>query len=731
MRSPTLNIPGSKRRFLVLVGLSCLFFVIACFIFLNLTILQMLQQDAHRSGIQWVEIIEGNLSNLDIDFTEAKPLDRHDHDDRHHQHGHDHQHGQGLDVAETRFFNTILSTGKLYHIDLFSRSGKHIREYSAPHHDDSRHADLKHDHHGTIDLSAHHEKLHLHRNMVVRVSRNPKDLLNIEGSLVDRADHKAMLENHTHAMQVFTGDGVSQPFKFAEIYHPLFLGEEQVGMARVLVNLTTNYYSHFSILMGSAGFVLAMLAVGFCVPFYHYMRTEKQKRIADEKAHFLAWHDPLTSLANRARFDQIVQGTVTQLKDQPEKYAIHYIDVDLFKEVNDVLGHDFGDELLKAVAQRLCMVIRENDVVARIGGDEFAALQRDIQDETDAEAVAKRITAVMKQPFEIFSHKVSVSASVGVAIAEEGHIDHIQLKKKADIALYWVKNNGRNGHKIFSDDIAEELIRRKDLERTLRAAIENGELELHFQPQVNRASKEIVGYEALLRLRDQNGDFIPPNVFIPIAEEIGLIVEIGHWVIRQATMAAAAWPESVGVAINLSPKEFSDEHLIDVIGAALDHSGISPTRLEIEVTEGLLLENTGKNLQTLQRIKDLGVSIAIDDFGTGYSSLSYLWRFPFDKVKIDRSFMQANSANQSKSSKVMRTIIALGHAMDMKVLAEGVETLEQLELLDTLQCDEVQGYHLGRPMPENEITAFTLSHSKKRLVANTDVPRLPKPTLVS
>ena len=641
----------SKNSLLIPAALGGIFLVVSTTIFVQSTLKWMLLRDAHQGGVQWVELIEANMDDLDIHLT-GEEQDQEKNSQDHHD--------------ENHFFDAVLAVGHIYHIDLFDASGVEKYSFSADHKKSKNHSYITHNNDGMAGLNQYRSK----RNVAHKAMRNKIEARrqNFENDKypVDEVGLKELLKKEVHKMSLMSGNDVAHPLKYAEIFHPMYSGDKLVGMARVYVNLTTNYGAYLRVLVGSALFILLVVLVAFSAPWYLFVKSERQKKIADQKAHYLAKHDALTGLVNRARFDQLVDEAVEEHQDRSENYAIHYVDVDLFKEVNDFFGHDTGDELLMAIAGRLKSAVRENDVVARIGGDEFAVLQNNVRREKEATIVADRITSAFDAPFDLPNHRVSVSVSVGVAISGQEDKELTELKKNADIALYWVKKSGRNGHKVFAAGMDEELVQRKELEATIRRAIDEDLFQLHFQPQLDQVSKKLVGFEALLRLRDQNGEFIPPNTFIPIAEEIKLIGEIGHWVIRRATATAATWPEPINVAINLSPEEFNNDRLVDTIKSALKESGLAPNRLEIEVTEGLLLDDTSRNMETLEQIKALGVSVAMDDFGTGYSSLSYLWRFPFDKVKIDRSFIQAVGTEQEKVSEVIRTIITLGHSMHMK-----------------------------------------------------------------
>jgi diguanylate cyclase (GGDEF)-like protein len=397
--------------------------------------------------------------------------------------------------------------------------------------------------------------------------------------------------------------------------------------------------------------------------------------------------------------------------------AVHFLDLDRFKRINDSLGHDGGDSLLKTVAERLRAVIRINDVVARLGGDEFVVLQTGVAGKNDADGFARRILSAVTAPMTLKDRPFVATVSVGVASAPA------RLLKSADLALYKAKADGRNCIRFFAPEMDTALQARFELERVIRDAVLHDRFELHYQPLFEITERHLIGFEALIRLPAGDGTLIAPLVFIPVAEELGLIDEIGAWVLREACSTAATWPEHLTVAVNLSPAQFLAGSISDIVAAALKEAGLPPRRLELEITETLLLGNSEAIMAELKTLKTMGVAIVMDDFGTGYSSLSYLWRFPFDKIKIDRSFIselreppadteeatatsEALRASARNAAIIVRTIIGLGANLGIATLAEGVETAEQFVRIRQKGCTEVQGYFLSRPRPANEIEAL-------------------------
>lgn len=419
------------------------------------------------------------------------------------------------------------------------------------------------------------------------------------------------------------------------------------------------------------------------------------------EAKYLAEHDSLTGLPNRFRLRQALAEAAGRWSRYASHSAVLCIDLDGFKEVNDSLGHPVGDELLRACAARLRASVRHLDLVARLGGDEFAILMTDIKEPADVVALCERIVETVAEPFNLDGHDVIVTASVGAALFPVDADEPDRLMQSADIALYRAKAEGRNRFRFFEPAMEERLRHRKFIENGLRAALARGQLELHYQPQVATRTGALLGYEALLRWSHPERGLIPPLDFIPIAEETGLIIPIGAWVIQQACRDLARLP-GLRVSVNISPIQFRHRELVDVVHDALRESGIAPERLELEITENVLIGNIEEALETLSRLRELGVRLVMDDFGTGYSSLSYLQKFTFDKLKVDKSFIRELAHDVSKRA-IVRAMVDLGNGLGMETCAEGVETEEQLRLLADEGCTEVQGFLFGRPQPRAEL----------------------------
>jgi diguanylate cyclase (GGDEF)-like protein/PAS domain S-box-containing protein len=443
------------------------------------------------------------------------------------------------------------------------------------------------------------------------------------------------------------------------------------------------------------------------------VRDISERKEAAERIAHLAFHDALTGLPNRAVFADHLSRTVAKASESSEDAAILCVDLDGFKAVNDIYGHPAGDALLVAAAQRLRSCVRGHELVARLGGDEFAVVQAGGDQPGHAGLLAQRIVESLAEPFAINQDIVRISASVGVALFPADAADPESLIKNADMALYRAKADGRGTARFYEAAMDEALRRRRQLEADLRQAIGRGELSVHYQPLADLESGSILGFEALLRWEHSQLGAIGPAAFIPLAEESGFILPLGQWVLREACSEAARWTPPLKLSVNLSPAQFTQGDLAAEVEAILAETGLDPKRLELEVTEGLLIRDAGKAILILERLKALGVQISMDDFGTGYSSLSYFRMFPFDKVKIDQSFIR-DMIDNPQARAIIRSVIGLGRGLGMPVVAEGVETEAQLEALRAEGCDQVQGYWISRPGPIGNFEGVVMKRSDPR-----------------
>ncbi|HEX8544021.1 MAG TPA: EAL domain-containing protein [Pseudomonas sp.] len=426
---------------------------------------------------------------------------------------------------------------------------------------------------------------------------------------------------------------------------------------------------------------------------------------ARRRIEFLSQHDALTGLPNRIRLQEFLDGKLKAVPTRDQPLVMLSLDLDRFKPVNDLLGHAAGDRVLNEVSRRLAECLRSGDLVARIGGDEFVLILSDISSQDGVEALCRRLIDSIEQPIDIDEQDIFISASIGIAMAPNDASLAAELLRYADMALYEAKAGGRNTWRFFADDMNARIIERRRLENDLRFAIRNGELRLHFQPRYRIADGRMVGAEALVRWQHPQRGLIPPDTFIPIAEETGLILPLSNWVLNTACQSAAGWPAELFVSVNLSSTEFQRGNLVERIQQALADTGIDPSRVELEVTESVMLDDAAGALEVMHDLKRLGVRLSMDDFGTGYSSLSYLRSFPFDGLKIDRSFLNRLGDNSDDQS-IIRAIVGLGRALSLTVTAEGIETAEHLELLKAVCCDEGQGYFLNRPMDAQSFNAL-------------------------
>jgi diguanylate cyclase (GGDEF)-like protein len=427
-----------------------------------------------------------------------------------------------------------------------------------------------------------------------------------------------------------------------------------------------------------------------------------ERRRAEAEIVHLARHDVLTGLANRAEFNARLEEASRRLKRNGGNLTVMMIDLDRFKAVNDTLGHLAGDQLLSEVARRLQSTVRDTDVLARLGGDEFAIIQEGGADQREgAVALALRIIEAISVPFDLNGQQVEVGTSIGIALAPEDGVEPDELLRRADLALYSVKSSGRNDFCLFRNEMLEIVNTQQSAERELREAIAQRQFELHYQPVVDVKTRELRGVETLVRWRHPDKGMIAPDHFIPLAESTGLIVPLGEWILNQACADAANWPADVKVAINISAIQFKKGNLFEVILSALVKTGLQPERLELEITETSLLENQDAHLTTIRQLKNLGLSIALDDFGTGFSSINYLTIFPFDKIKIDKSFTKG-ILSRADCKAVVACSLALAKGLGIVTTVEGIETEEQFEYMRAAGVELAQGYLFGKPVPISE-----------------------------
>jgi diguanylate cyclase (GGDEF)-like protein len=515
------------------------------------------------------------------------------------------------------------------------------------------------------------------------------------------------------------GNGqVNLPRLYSEAYVPLMAGDTVRGIVAINVDQAERAERIHDAFVEVGSIVGALLLLVFGAMAAQGWQRLAERRKVESRMRYLAEHDVLSGALNRASFNQALTQAAWRHEQGAAGFAVLCIDLDRFKDINDSYGHAAGDEVLRQATQRLRGLIRHGDLVARLGGDEFAVLQSAVSTADDVGRLAQRIVDVLAQPFEAAEKRILCGASVGAARFGADAKSVEELLHKADVAMYRAKTSGRGRFSFYDEALDRQLEQRRNLALDLRTAMTDGSLSLHYQPLYASHGQMLVGYEALMRWTHAQHGPVPPSEFVPLAEETGQIEALGEWALMRACADAALWPAPLRVAVNLSAAQFRGEKdLVKVVRKALDAAGLPAERLEVEITESLLMSGTDAMVRTLTTLSALGVQIAMDDFGTGYSSLASLWRFPFDKLKIDRAFTQG-LYNDKKVALIVRSIVSLAHSMGIRVTAEGVETAPQMAMLKRLGCDELQGYLLGHPAP-----AETLEH----LNAVAEQPPVPMP----
>lgn len=493
---------------------------------------------------------------------------------------------------------------------------------------------------------------------------------------------------------------------YIEVQEPIRVDHKLIGCVSIRATLVPLYrrslaFATFTGFATLGSFALAWLLV---------RRMRAAVAQAEHNLHVLAHIDPVTCLPNRNAFNDRLAHALKRADRQETSVSLLLLDLDNFKVVNDTLGHDIGDMLLRQVAERLRQTLRSTDVICRIGGDEFVVIVEPADDELEPDQVARKILRALADPFMVETHQLFVSASIGVSVYPKDAPDAAAVVRCADIAMYHAKNKGKNAYEVFHEEMAHRASKRLALEANLRKALQNNELSLHYQPQIDVRTGRMCGMEVLVRWHcEALGGMVSPAEFIPVAEESGVIVPLGRWVLQMAIRQAAEWRKAglmehiEHVAVNLSACQTKDVQLMYEVQALLMETGLPPRLLELEITEGVLMENVNANIALLHKIQAAGIHLSIDDFGTGYSSMAYLKRFPIDQLKIDRSFVNAVPGD---GAAIAKAIIAMAHSLNMTVVAEGVETEEQVAFLSDAGCDVMQGYYFARPMPAEQLEAL-------------------------
>ncbi len=506
---------------------------------------------------------------------------------------------------------------------------------------------------------------------------------------------------------------------------PLVKDNNIIGYLETL-NIESNIFEKFRKQFSDTSFrfIILMLAA-FLLPAILYLRRTAQLDRTSKRLRHNAEYDDLTGALNRGAFTKFMDKELNVASERGYSIAIHFIDLDRFKEINDTKGHETGDKILNKTAKNLQKLLAPRDRLARLGGDEFVIFQPYfIGSSSKATQLANEIVEVLKKPFIVDNTNIQIGASVGTSHFPRDGKQIDELLRTADLALYKAKEMGRSRALEFDISMETDRQSRQAIEQLLRTALASDRFYLNYQPFYDMKTSKLRGFEALLRIKDNAGTPISPEIFIPIAEDIGIIGEIGEWVLRESCKTAIDWPKDMTISVNLSPDQFQTHNMPSLVQEVLNSTGLASSQLELEVTEGLLITDSDKVLSELKLIKKLGVSIALDDFGTGYSSLSYLWQFPFDKLKVDKSFINTLNVAGSKSQEILSTIVALGKILDMKVTAEGVETEKQAELLRSLNCDLVQGYLFSRPLDLVDVAAELIKQvDTRKMSKSNDSPK--------
>jgi diguanylate cyclase (GGDEF)-like protein len=636
-----------KREALRLAGilvLGCVFISGAGYLLVNRTVDAVLRAEAEQTAQDWAEYFTKRVSNIEAIAS-----------------------GEAPSAADISLIESASNMGSVFRFKLFDENGR------------------------------------------LRLTADRTEILAAQPGTL--SGHNALAARATAEGRIFvdfmSGAGKpDRPAHYFEAYVPVHRDGRAVAVVEVYVDQSVRFVRYRA--SATTVSIIAGLLAGFAfgAPAYALYLRSRQVARADARVHFLARHDALTGLANRTLLNErMAQAMERTLRG--EMVAIHMLDLDHFKPVNDAFGHPVGDKLLRIAGERLAGVVRETDIVARVGGDEFTVLQSGLRSAGQAAALAQRIIDAMSRPYHIDGNRLLIGASVGIAMAPADGIDPDQIVRNADLALYRAKADGRANYRFFESMMHTQMQERRQLERDLRKALTAGEFELHYQPTVDLATHEVRGFEALIRWSHPEKGPISPGEFIPVAEEIGMIVPIGEWVIREACRTAARWPANLRISVNLSPVQLRSPALLSGIVGALAASGLPANRLELEITETALIENSANTIRVLHDIRELGVRVAMDDFGTGYSSLSHLQSFPFDRIKIDRSFIK-DVADNASSLSIIRAVVSLARGLGVATTAEGVETTEQFAIVTSEGCTEMQGFLKSKPLPAREIERLFL-----------------------
>ena len=648
---------------------SAIFFTIICCVSVVIYSLQqvmqtLLEKDANISGMRWAEQVEKHTPNIAAII------------------------GGTLQVSELLpALDRLSEAGQIYRYDYINAVGKTV-------------ATLGSYHPQTLTTQAeHHAHSHDEETSV--------ELLDPPDKVLQQDIHRKIFSiEHMHTVGLHTGDGLANPSDYAIVVHPILSKGVLKGAIVVYVDQSEKRNLFTKTMFKLAFILLAASGIGFTLISYFYLLLRKKADKALVKADFFANFDIGTGLLNRDAFFKAVDKIISSERQQGIRHARYYIDMDEFQKVNYKYGQEVGDTLLKEIGNTLNSLANAQCVVSRLGNDAFAVFQINSSTDDSVKLFIDQLQSLIAREYTVKGHNISLSVTLGVALTASQQAHSEDILSCADIALHYAKKSARGQYLIYKEGMKKSLAQRDALEHEIIMAHKEQRFEIHYQPFYAANNTELKGFEALIRLPSHSGEYISPAEFIPLAEELSLIDEIGAWVLNEAMRFASSWPEHLTLAVNLSTRQFEANTLVGVVDRALREHDFIASRLELEITEGLILQDTDSNIGQLQQLKDLGVCISMDDFGTGYSSLAYLWRFAFDKIKIDQSFLHNYEQQSKKTADIVRTIIILAHSLDMLVTAEGVDTQAKKDMLQLENCDLLQGFYLSKPLPEYRVRSL-------------------------
>lgn len=533
-----------------------------------------------------------------------------------------------------------------------------------------------------------------------------------------RGDHsgKAAKVLSTGENQVSLNDGTkkqNRPDLYVEAYVPVMGKAGKIlGVVEVYLDQTAASVLFHRLFNFLAIAITAVLALTFGLPYLAFLKKNQQEQQSRNKANYLAKFDQVAKVLNRSGLMEQLRTRRLASNFDLSKASVIFFDADNFKTINDTFGHKAGDAFLTHIGQSITESLEADDLVGRLGGDEFLVIASRETPE-DIHALVEKIQSRVSSPLRFEGSTIIGHLSIGIHMGEGEETSIEDRMQKADVALYQAKFEGRNTYRTFTHEMQVNALRRRTVEAAILSGLDEERFEVYYQPLLHQKTKQCAGFEALLRLKDKDGNSITPTEFIPVAESMGKICTIGSWVLKTAINSVASWPSEYFISVNLSARQFDDNSLVSLVTRLLKEANVDPSRLELEVTESLLMDNTDSISSQLSTLRKLGVKLSLDDFGTGYSSLGYLWQFGFDKLKIDRSFIVGLDHNTEKASEILDTIILLGHRLDMTVTAEGIETVHQEKILSDLECDHFQGFLFGRPMPAADLAPYFLNSIDK------------------